>query len=303
MEGVARNDVIGELPSMLDCYRERLSHVQCVAIVDEMIRNLAVVYDGAMRAGALPEFRAACQMHPLHDLVLQDPFTERGFRKPNGDGVMFDYIHRPRRLALTDVGAAVHFVTTGMCTAKSLRWRRDHIGAQIVKTVKRKRNAGILWVAGGHLRELDVVARMVSRRDFEIVALDPDRESLVEAVNSNADFNVVPVHKPFSHLLSGEGRATYDLILAPAMLDSLPDGAASILLGRLIDRLAPSGRLIAGNHAPGNYDRGYVEGMMGWALRYRTEADLKALLPRDGTHRLYRDKPGNAIYLDFSARS
>lgn len=302
MEGVARNDIIGELPSTLDCYRERLSRVQCVAIVDEMIRDLGVVHDGAMQAGALPEFRAACQMHPLHDLVLQDPFTERGFRKPYGDGVMFDHIHRPRRLVLTDVGAAVHFVTTGMSTAKSLRWRRDHVGAQIVKTVKRKRNARILSVAGGHLRELDVVAGMVSRRDFEIVALDPDGESLVEAVNANADFNIVPLHKPFSHLLGGERRETYDLICAPAMLDSLPDGAASMLLGRLIDTLAPSGRLIVGNRAPGNYDRGYIEGMMGWRLRYRTEAELKALLPRDEAHKVYRDKPGNVIYLDVSAR-
>lgn len=300
MRSLARSEILGELSSTLDRYRERLSHVQCVAIVDEMIRELGAFYDGAARAGTLPQFRSACQAHPLHDLVLQDPFTERAFRKP--DGVMLDYLHRPRRLALTDVGAAVHFVTTGMNTAKSLRWRRDHLGAQIAKTVRRTRNAHILSVASGHLRELDVAGCMVSRRDFEIVALDPDRDSLMEAVNSNADFNIVPLNRPVSHLLRGEGRAKYDLIHAAGTLDGLPDKAACTLLGRMIDMLAPSGRLIVGNHAPGNYGRGYIEGMMGWSLRYRSEAELKTLLPGDAAHRVYRDKPGNVVYLEISAR-
>jgi hypothetical protein len=60
--------------------------------------------------------------------------------------------------------------------------------------------------------------------------------------------------------------------------------------------------LIVGNHAPGNYSRGYIEGMMGWSLRYRSEAELKALLPGDAPHKVYRDKPGKVVYLEITAR-
>lgn len=66
----------------------------------------------------------------------------------------------------------------------------------------RIRNARILSVASGHLRELDVVRSTVRQRDFEIIALDQDGDSLQEAVNSNPGFNIYPVNKSISYLRS-----------------------------------------------------------------------------------------------------
>ncbi len=304
MEKLARLKIDQKLPLALDRYLQRLGNTPCVTIIDEMISELGVFYDDAARSGCLGTFRNACQGHPLHKKTLEDPFTERAFSKPRGyagDAVMLDYIYRPGKMALSEVGSAINFVTTGATTAKSIIWRRDHLGTEIAKTVARTRNARVLSVASGHLRELDVVKTIVDQRDFEIVALDQDDESLQEAVNSNPDFNINPVNKSISYLFKGQVGAKYDLIYSAGLFDYLPTKTASSLLDRLLKMLAPSGRLIVGNYAPENYGRGYMEGMMGWSLVYRGEADMEALLQSKRECRIYRDEPGNVAYLEVSS--
>lgn len=135
-------------------------------------------------------------------------------------------------------------MTTGVSTAKSITWRRDHLSTEIAKTVGNIRNARILSVAGGHLRELDVVRRMVEQRDFEIVALDQDGEALQDAVNSNPDFNVRPLNKSISHVFKGKDGAKYDLIYSAGLFDYLPAKTASGLLDRLPAMLAPSATML-----------------------------------------------------------
>lgn len=303
MECLGRPQIEADLTLALDGYHGRLQHASSVAIVDELIRELGTFYDIAAQAEALPAFRTTCQAHPVHQIALQDPFTARAFNKPRGyagDAVMLDYIYRPRRQNLTELGEAVHFMTTGVSAAKSITWRRDHLGAEIAKTIGRTRNARILSVASGHLRELDIVRATETRRDFEIVALDQDAESLQEAVNSNPDINISPINKSISHLFKAQDDAKYDLIYSAGLFDYLATKTASGLLTRLMEMLTPAGRLLVGNYAPENYGRGYMEGMMGWSLIYRSEAELESLLESNKERRVYRDEPGNVVYLEIS---
>ena len=72
------------LDEALDGYFGRLCSVACVTIVDELMRSLAEFYDAAAASDRLAEFRTHCQGHALHGLLLQDPFTARGFVKPRG---------------------------------------------------------------------------------------------------------------------------------------------------------------------------------------------------------------------------
>ncbi|MGY3581418.1 extracellular factor (EF) 3-hydroxypalmitic acid methyl ester biosynthesis protein [Bradyrhizobium sp. USDA 4341] len=303
MESITTRVVAGELRDTLDLYHERLAESACTKAIDEMIRELGLHYDAAAKAGALSDFRATCQTHPLHELALQDPFTQRAFSKPRGyagDAVMLDYIYRPSSLELTEVGAAIYQMTTGVSAAKSITWRRDHLGEEIAKTAARVENARVLSVASGHLRELDVVRKLLDRPDFGIVALDQDAESLEEAVNSNPDFNITPVNKSIAHLFKGHDQTEYDLIYSAGLFDYLPNQTAAGLLTRLISMLTPAGRLIVGNYTPENYGRGYMEGMMGWSLIYRNEADMEALLETQRERRVYRDDTGNVVYLEVS---
>jgi extracellular factor (EF) 3-hydroxypalmitic acid methyl ester biosynthesis protein len=291
------------LAETLDGYFERLTNVACVTIVDELVRSLAQFYDGAAASAALAAFRRDCLNHPLHDLLLEDPFTASAFQKPRGPAVnaaMLDYIYRPKYLPLSAVGDAVHFVTTNVGAAESIAARRRDFGRAIVKTVRRTRRARILSIANGHLRELDVVRGMIDRRDFHIFALDSDRTSLQEAVNANPDFNITPLEQPAAQFARDDGAASYDLIYSAGLFDHVPDLEAADLLVRLADRLKPDGRLIVGSYTPQNYGRGYMEGMMGWSVIYRDESDLERLLVSSKLRRcrIYRDAPGNIAYLE-----
>lgn len=292
------------LDEILDGYFARLNSVACVTIVDELMRSLAEFHDAAAASDRLAEFREACQSHPLHGLLLEDPFTAQGFFKPPGqaaDGVVLDYIYRPRYLALSEVGEAVHFVTTNLGAAQSIVRRRDRFAKAIAQTVRKVRKARILSIANGHLRELDVARGLLDRRDFQISALDADTASLREAVNANPDFNVVPLQQPVWHLVRQDSDVGFDLIYSATLLDHLTDSEASDLLTRLVGRLAPGGRLVIGNYAPENYGRGYMEGMMGWSVVYRRELDLERIadLSKLSRFRTYRDAPGNIVYLEI----
>jgi extracellular factor (EF) 3-hydroxypalmitic acid methyl ester biosynthesis protein len=312
MEGLGRKPGLGHSSALtlaLDSYFNRLERVPCVSIVDELIRSLAHFHDIAAASASLAEFRVQCQNHPLHALVLQDPFTERAFTKPRGyagDAVMLDYIYRPVRLSLTDIGEAFHFATTGISTARSIAWRRDRFGAQIGKTIRRKRNAQILSVANGNLRELDRLKKLTDTRDVGIVALDQDEASLRDAVNSYPEFNIRPVKGSISHLFMERDVAKYDLIYSASLFDDLSAGTASSVLKRLIRMLRPDGKLLLGNYAPENYGRGYMEGMMDWTPVCRGESDLKrlvAILSEGCGYRTYRDSPGNIVYLEVFSRN
>jgi hypothetical protein len=302
MDKLAHQSITDSVHSALDGYQEQLTINPSVATVDQLIRELNQFYDQAVHNDWLQEFREACQDHPLHERALQDPFTERAFKKPRGyagDAVMLDFIYRPRDLQLSAFGSAFNTNTTGVSAAKSIVWRRDHLGEQIIRTVEGVRNARILSVASGHLRELDLVRSATAPRDFTIVALDQDPESLIEAVNQNQDFNIVPEHKSISHLFRGQDTTKYDLIYSAGLFDYLPTKTASGLIDQLVRMLSASGRIIIGNYAPENYGRGYMEGMMGWTLLYRSEKEMEDLLTTKNARRIYRDDPGNVVYMEI----
>lgn len=291
------------LHETLDGYFERLKSVACVTIVDELMRSLADFLDIAAASDRLGEFRKTCQNHPLHGLLLEDPFTARGFCRRRGqaaDGVMLDYIYRPRYLPLSEIGGAVHFVTTNLGAAQSIGRRRDRFAKAIAQTMRRVRKARILSLANAYLRELDVARGLIDRRDCQIFAVDTQTPALREAVNANPDFNVTPLQQPAWHFVRQQSKATFDLIYSATLLDHLTDCEASDLLARLIGQLNPGGRLIVGNYAPETYARGYMEGMMGWRVVYRNERDLERLADSGGLNqsRIYRDAPGDIIYLE-----
>lgn len=254
-----------DLPEALDAYLERLADAPSFSLVEQLIVDLASFYDAAAGQAALDEFRAQCQRHPIHEIVRQYPFTERAFSKPRGyagDAIMLDYIYRPEPQPLTSVGKQLHLATTGVSSAKSISWRRDHLGTEIAKIVADASDARILSVASGHLRELDVVRELASQTGFRIDALDQDGESLKEAVRSYPDFDINPIHKSITHLFRTREQVRYDLIYSAGLFDYLPIRTAAALLQKLLDLLKPDGRLIVGNYATDNFGRDYMEGMM-----------------------------------------
>lgn len=300
MECLTRNQIIDDLGASLDSYRERIEAVACVSIIAELFRDLDTFFDKAREADALARFRIACREHPLHALLMQDPFTRRVFEKPGGcadDPVALDYIYRPVSPELSELGEVVHFMTASAGLAKSFVWRQEHLGRYITKAVRSVRHASILSLGCGHLRELDLVRYLHEHIGFQIVVVDEDCTALQEAVNANPDFNVRPVNTSIDQFLAEAADQKYDLIYSPRLLDEVDGRAAVDVVARLAGMLAPEGQLILWSWTPEAFGRGYMDGMMDWQKVLRREAEIEALAPPALRRGVYRDKLGNVVYL------
>jgi hypothetical protein len=276
-------------------------------IVDALARTLAEVYDHARQDGWLHKFRRVCQSHPIHELILQDPYSRRAFEKPRGyagDAVMLDYIYRPRHLGISNIGQRIHEATTGLSNAKSIVWRRDHLASKICETLKRKQRPKVLSVASGHLRELDTVRVISARRDVEIWALDQDPESLKECRTSYPDFTIHPINRSISFLFKESSFSQhFDLIYSAGLFDYLGDRTAEALIRRLYSLLSKIGCFIVGNFAPDSHGRGFMDAFMDWSLVYRSEEELIQIFEKavpSAKYRVLRDTPGNVAYIESS---
>src|SRR5262245_59573040 len=119
------------LGEAMDC----LNREPRVATIDWLARELALIHDRARTEGCLREFKRISQGHPLAKTILLDPYCRRAFEKPRGypgDAVMLDYIYRPSEITTCNVGAIIHQATTTLPNAKSITWRRNYLGQQLV---------------------------------------------------------------------------------------------------------------------------------------------------------------------------
>lgn len=152
------------------------------------------------------------------------------------------------------------------------------------------RRTGSRWPPGGGIREF--------------VAIDQDAESVQQILREQP--TVTALRGSVKDVL--RGSLTFDVLdfaYAAGLYDDLPDEVAARLTGAMLGMLRPGGKLLVVNFCPDVPDRGYMESCMGWRLIYRDEADLLGLvaelpLARGGPCRVFRDEPGNVVYLELA---
>lgn len=143
-------------------------------------------------------------------------------------------------------------------------------------------------VGCGPAIEIELALRMLpdQRRGEVIVTLVDLDEGAVEHARHRLD-DLVPsekltVRRANLFRLADQPRtadllADSDFAVCSGLLDYLADEPAARLLGACWQRLAPGGCLLAGNFAPHNPTRAYMEWFGNWYLIYRTADDLSAL--------------------------
>src|SRR6202050_5574914 len=126
-----------------------------------------------------------CLSHPVSSLLHQDPLTSGAFAMPRGyagDAVMMDYIYglgeagEAARTA-TRLGRAIFQYIDTRPSAKAVRYRRQLIAGLIDQAASGKQ-ARVLAVAAGHLREVELSSAVQNGQLEEFVALDQDEASL-----------------------------------------------------------------------------------------------------------------------------
>ena len=121
--------------------------------------------------------------HELHQLMLENPYTSRAFKKPSGHAggaEMMDYLYYRKPPASASPPNQKQFaITTALPNSVSIADHRHRIAQPIDRaSCEKHRPVRVLAVASGHLREAELSTALCRGAVSEIVALDQDLRSL-----------------------------------------------------------------------------------------------------------------------------
>jgi SAM-dependent methyltransferase len=155
-----------------------------------------------------------------------------------------------------------------------VRERRDHCTALIDRTSLRRRDARVLVVACGNLREALRSSAVQARALGELVAFDQDPHAL-ETVRTMLGDRVTCRHGSVRTMIAGGmDHERFDLVYAAGLYDYLDRRVARRLTAKLFELLNPDGELVVANFTHDVPDIGYMESYMAWHLVFRTTDEL-----------------------------
>jgi extracellular factor (EF) 3-hydroxypalmitic acid methyl ester biosynthesis protein len=260
--------------------------------------------------------RVSCVGHPVRFLIHQDPLTERAFFKPRGypgDAVLLDLFYgeegiRPYVAEATPIGQEIYRYTSAGMAATSLRRRKEVLARMIDRVSESHRDAHIMTVGCGHLREAALSHALRQRRIERFIAVDRDPDSLRVVREKWGLYGVETVESSVNELIHSVpflGRFT--MVYAAGPYDLLPRPAAMRLTNALFEATRPGGLLLVTNFLQGIHDVGYMEAFMDWRIHYRNAADMFALtqqLPESdiADRRTFAEETGGIVFLAVRRR-
>lgn len=239
---------------------------------------------------------ASLRSHPLHSVLLEDPYTAQAFHKPRGyagDAMVLDMIYdQVPPKGVTARGRELFATTTAYPVAQAVRSRRK-LAADLIEEAC-SNGLRICSLACGHMRELD---NLMGRDCANITAIDQDGLSVdfVRRRHPSVDVKQMNV---FAFLRSAISRGEkFDLIYSLGFTDYC-DQRAMDLLYRLISRcLAKDGIIFIANFAPNHLAQGWLEACLDWRLIYRDEAVMRGHAETHGLEcELWRDDTRSVVY-------
>jgi extracellular factor (EF) 3-hydroxypalmitic acid methyl ester biosynthesis protein len=260
--------------------------------------------------------RVSCVGHPVRFLIHQDPLTERAFFKPRGypgDAVLLDLFYgeegiRPYVAEATPIGQEIYRYTSAGMAATALRRRKEVLARMIDRVSESHRDAHIMTVGCGHLREAALSHALRQRRIERFIAVDRDPDSLRVVREKWGLYGVETVESSVNELIHSVpflGRFT--MVYAAGPYDLLPRPAAMRLTNALFEATRPGGLLLVTNFLQGIHDVGYMEAFMDWRIHYRNAADMFALtqqLPESeiADRRTFAEETGGIVFLAVRRR-
>jgi extracellular factor (EF) 3-hydroxypalmitic acid methyl ester biosynthesis protein len=249
-----------------------------------------------------PVARQALHNHPLHGVLMEDPYTARAANKPRGyagDAELIDLIY-DRNPPQGSSPRAVSMFSSSIAfpVAEAVRQRRNYAEQRL--STAWAAGKSICALACGHLREADPLA---GRDVSNIVAVDQDGLSL-DVVRANHGATIRTEQANVIHYLRNAAKRgeQFDLIYTLGLTDYF-DGRAMSLLHRLMrDCLAPDGEIMLANFLPGHLAIGWMDAVMDWHLVYREESELHRHAAEIGmTARTFRDPTDSIAFCEMAA--
>jgi len=223
--------------------------------------------------------------HPLHKLLLKDPFTRRAFKKPRGyagDTVFLDYLYEYNCLPdkeTNPIGEKIFNFTTNNDPAEALRYRTQFT-AKMIDEMASGANApiSVLSIGAGHVREMDFSEAIQTQKIKTWIACDHDPENINLIKKEYAHLGIVAVQGSINEIVSNVYPfGKFDFIYATHSFEYLSRMEATQLIQWAFALLKPNGKLLVSNfrkEVPNTLFRTYMEAFMHWFLTYRTDAEI-----------------------------
>jgi len=262
------------------------------------------------------EYVSLCSHHPLRELLHQDPFTYRAYKKPRGyagDAELLDMIYGkeerwPVPEGTSDLGRQIFEYTILTPACEGVRARRGFIADVLDHLVEEMPKPHVLSIAAGHLREAILSSAVKRRKLGRFVALDSDTKSLEEVDRSYSCYGVSVVPATVRQLLAGKVElGLFDFVYSTGLFDYVQQAAAQRLTSMMFQLLRPKGRLLVANFFPDIGGIGYMESYMDWKLIYRTRQemmDVSLHIPQADIRdiRIFTEENQNIIFLQITKR-
>ena len=248
--------------------------------MDLLVPNLHFLYSTTSDAEWKSLVEDTLLQHPLMEILMQDPLTERSFTQPRGyagDSKLLDMVYSPNKYDLThtsEIGKRLFKYTTRTPLSRTLCRRMKLIAEYIDKFAEEVPKASVLSVASGHCREADYSTALKSKSLERFVALDHDAMSLETLQNNYGEFGLEPCELNVKDLIKGSHNlGKFDLIYSAGLYDYLSTRFAQKLTQCLYDMLKPGGKLLLINIAAQYDEVGYLESYMNWSMIGRDKLD------------------------------
>jgi SAM-dependent methyltransferase len=268
--------------------------------------------DRALRSVPAAHHRALQEfsLRKLDRFLMQAPWMHRARTKPfgyPGDYEVMRFVYERDFEGQTLFAKAVGYAFLQTKAALAVKYRKDLIKRQLRLLLeahgRSERPLRVLSIAAGPAQELvELMAELPELpAPLEFVLFDQDKGALsyayrrlkpVVEARFNGRVKVQYLHESIKRLLRDAdlfaGFGQFDAIYSCGLFDYLQTGTSVVLTRNLFARLAPAGVLYAGNMAPENPSRWFMEAHLEWYLIHRTRAEMMEIGHRANPKALVR---------------
>lgn len=282
-------------------------------VVLKALNELCSAVDAASRTG-LSDDAIFAAVEPARAIHARSPFWQRVYSWPRdvvGDYLTIEWLCQGKQQAQPGSVAAhlerhLFSFPAAEQHRNKIKWQADQV-ANAVRAGAKK----VLSVACGGCLDLRASRdRLIGQTRFFLN--DIDQEALrfgVARLNGLEDQLQVLPGNLLRSLKLFRDAGPFDLIIAGGIFDYLGDDLFRRALGRLVECLAPGGRLCLTNYASPNPYRTWMKFFGDWVLIERTEEQLASLVSSaigvtggGGELHLSRDATGLAILVEIQTK-
>lgn len=256
----------------------------------------------------------------LLPLLLECPFTDRAYNKPNG--FSGDYqtikmvINEDPYQGRTLFGRVLQkwsYVAEpwGPSLRGRLKFLQQKLALQIGEVLKRKSSVTLLSLGAGGALEIQELIRScpeIEKCRFHLVDFDPHavrycREAFAQI--GNAGRSKVEIHFHLEDITSfltracTEGFLKPDIVYSSGIFDYLENDKATMMLGAMHQLAEPGGSALIGNFRPPSCGKVMLWYTYEWPLVMRTEDDLQSLNSFGSPSQVEAEETGVCLFLEI----